>query len=84
LVRSCNHFWGGKAICITHSESVFVAFGTQHSLRMRRIIFSFGAYPLYNIFHTISKRAQFSKKVIQHKMCGFYFLCNFFLQNLSF
>ena len=32
---SCNHYCSGKAISITYSESVFVASGIQHVMRMR-------------------------------------------------
>ena len=37
--RSCNHCCSGKEIlvCITYSECVFEALGTQHAKRMRHI-----------------------------------------------
>jgi hypothetical protein len=33
--RSYNHYYRGKAINITYSESVFVALGIQLAMRMR-------------------------------------------------
>jgi hypothetical protein len=37
-VRSRNHYYCGKAISITYSESVPVVFVIQHAMRMRYII----------------------------------------------
>ena len=36
--RSYNSSYGGKAIIITYSESVFVALGIQNAKRMRHIV----------------------------------------------
>jgi hypothetical protein len=36
--RSCNHCYSGKAICITYSECVFLAFVTEHVMRMRHTV----------------------------------------------
>ena len=33
-VRSCNHYWRGKAISSAYSEWVSVALATQHAKRM--------------------------------------------------
>jgi len=36
--RLCNHCCSGKAITITHPESVLLALRIQHASRMRHII----------------------------------------------
>jgi len=36
--RSCNHCCDGNSIGITYSESVFVALGIQHAMRVRHIV----------------------------------------------
>jgi hypothetical protein len=34
---SCNHCCRGKAVNITYTDFVFVAFGIQHAMRVRHI-----------------------------------------------
>jgi hypothetical protein len=48
-----------KAIGITHSECVFVAFFIQHAKRMRRIILSSGCTKFFQI---MSQRQDFQKE----------------------
>jgi hypothetical protein len=36
--RSRNYYCRGKALSSTHSESMFVALGIQHAMRMRHIL----------------------------------------------
>jgi len=70
--RSCNHCCSGKAISVTYSEYMFKALCIQHSMRMRRIIFSSTACPTVEYFPTLScKLHDFRKikKVTEHKMC---------------
>jgi len=50
---SCNHCCSGKAVSITPSVCTFADLGTQHAMRMRRIIIC-GLPKLYNIFLHIS------------------------------
>ena len=58
---SSNHFCRGNANSITHSECVFVASFIRHAVRMRRVVFSFVAYPAYSIFTHCLKNRRFSK-----------------------
>ena len=72
--RLCNHCCTGKAISITYSECVcvcvFVAWVTQHAMRMVPL------YPLLwpvratQYFPTLSKRLHdLKKKITEHNMC---------------
>jgi hypothetical protein len=36
--RSCNQFFSGKALCITYSECLFLALGTQLAMSVRHIV----------------------------------------------
>jgi hypothetical protein len=60
--RSFNHFFSGKTVIITYSECVFVALGTQHTLRMHHIVIC-GLSGFTTISHTIAQTAQFKKKL---------------------
>jgi len=73
--RSHNHCCRERAIRITYSECVSVAFTIQHAKRMRRIILSSVTCPAVPYFATLSHtRHHFRrKKIIEYKMC-FYFL----------
>jgi len=48
--HSCNHCCNGKGINITYYECAFVALGTQHAMRMRRVIYSPMAGPAPQYF----------------------------------
>ena len=59
--RSFNHCCGGKATSITYSECVFRTIGSQHAMRMHRIVVC--GLPGATIFlHIITQTAQFLKK----------------------
>jgi hypothetical protein len=57
--RSCNHCCRAKAIRVTCSECVFVAFVTWHAKRMRRIIMYCVAYLSVTYFSTLSHKRHF-------------------------
>jgi hypothetical protein len=50
-----------KKISIIYCECVFVAFGIQHAMHMRRIIID-GQSGSTTFFHIITKKARLSKK----------------------
>jgi len=61
--RSCNHCCSGKAVSVTHSEFVFVAFSIQNTKRMRRIMMSYVACSVLSYCPTLShKRHDFRKR----------------------
>jgi hypothetical protein len=80
--RSFNHCSSGKAIIITYSECVFVSLGTQHEMRMRRIVIC--ALPPCTIFsHIISQTVRFlQKKRLPITKCVLIF-CTTFVWNIS-
>jgi len=54
---------------------VFVAFGTQRAMRMRRIIC--GLRNSKMLFHISKKARFFEKKIIEHKDCVLIFFTTF-------
>jgi hypothetical protein len=66
--RACNHCCSGKAQSITQSVCVFEALVIQHAMRMRHIAIC--GLPRSTVFlHILPQTAQFSKNIIEHKMC---------------
>jgi hypothetical protein len=82
--RSCNHCCSGKAISITYTERLSVAFAIKHAARMRHIVI-WGPVRLYSIFphYLINGIKKKKKKVINHKTCVFDCLI-FYLKHFSF
>jgi len=64
---------------------VFVVLGIQRAMRMRRIILSPVASPLYHIFsHYLTIRHDFRKKKLLNTKCVFWFYLQFFcMWNIS-
>jgi len=57
---------------------VFVDFGTQREMRMRRIVISGQSGSTIYVFSTLShKRQDFREEVTEHKMCVFIFSTTF-------
>jgi hypothetical protein len=56
--RSCNHCCSGKALCIIHSEFLFVALGFQHARRMNHTVIC-GMPPGLHFFTSSHKRYDF-------------------------
>jgi hypothetical protein len=68
---------------ITYSVCVFAGLVIQHTMRMRRVIFSSVACPAVSYFPTLSrKRHDFWKGVIKRKMCLF-ILTKTFVRKIS-
>jgi hypothetical protein len=65
---SCNHR-RGKAVNISFSECVPVAFVIQNEMRMRRIILSSVACLALLYFSTLSHKWHDLGKLIENKMC---------------
>ena len=75
-------FWSGKAVSVTYSECLPVALGTQHGMRMRRIVNC--ALSGSRNFSTLShKRRDFRKKLLNINGV-FYFLYKHCLKHFSF
>jgi hypothetical protein len=65
---SCNHHCSGKAISITYSQFVSVAFFIQHAMCMPHIIVSSAACPALPYISTLfHKRPDFRKKHLNTK-----------------
>jgi len=78
--RSCNHCCGIKAIIVTHSECVFVAFGNQHPMPMRHTTLCLWPDRLYNIFpYYLINETIFEKKLLYIK-CAFWFFLQYLLE----
>ncbi len=58
---SYNHCCSGKAISITYSEYAFVVLCIRLAMRMRRIVIC-GLSGCTAFFHTVSKKARYSKQ----------------------
>ena len=68
--RSRSHFCRGKAIIITYSDCVYLAFFTQYAINMLHIVLSSVDCPAPQYFSTLShKRHDFLQKVSEHEMC---------------
>ena len=65
-----NHLCHGKAITVTHSESLFVALGIEHAKRMLHLL----PVRLHHIFPHSHKRHGFRTRVIEYKMRVLIFL----------
>jgi len=77
---SYNHCCTGKSVSITYSESVFVALGTQHEMRMCHII-NLWPLRLYYIFpHYLINGTIFEKK--KKKLLNKKFMVSFSVQLL--
>ena len=66
-VRMTYLFCCGKAISVTYSEGVFVAFIFQYAMHMRRNFIR--RLSGYTVLHIVLSTTWFSKQVIEHKMC---------------
>jgi hypothetical protein len=74
--RSCNHCCHGEAISITYSECVFVALGSQHAYACALLCCH--GLSASTIFSSLSRnRHDFTRKVIEHKMCVVIFFYKF-------
>jgi hypothetical protein len=80
--RSPNHCGRGKAINITYSECVFVAFFIQHAKPMHHILLSPLACPFLPYFPTFSHhRYELKKKKLNTQ--NILIFCTTFVRNIS-
>ena len=82
--RSCNQCCSGKAMSVTYSESMFVALGIQHAMRMRML--SSVVSPAVQYCSTLShKQRDFRKGIVnEYGFVCFDFLHSFCLKHFSF
>ena len=76
--------WSGKAVSITYSDYVSVAFGIQHAMRTRHIIIcGLSRSTIFFPYYLINGTIFWGKKVIEQ---NFVFLCflQIFLKHFSF
>jgi hypothetical protein len=64
--RSPNHRVHVKAVSITYSECVFVAFGIQHAMRMCHIFIC--GLTGYTVFFHVQKRHDYREKIEQKNL----------------
>jgi hypothetical protein len=75
--RSCNHCYGGEAICVTYSECASVALGIENAMRKRHIVICvLSGSTLFS--QVISQTARFlkNKMLLNIKVSYFLYKCS--------
>jgi hypothetical protein len=76
--RPCNHCCCGKAISIIYSECLFVAFCTQHAMRLRHfVIYGPSRSTIFSPYYIIKDMVLGGKKLNGHKVCVFIYSVTF-------